>query len=274
MDFSYRDLLLAVAVATLVAVAGCTGANGPSTATPTDNSTSMNDTQAEEIEPLQQLNGSYLNNATTAAVEDGGSYTRTTSYYYELNTTLQQGSSWTNSSQRVDFAADRGVRDTTTTVLGTPPSVTTSTVYTDENASYSRVNNSQGVSYNMQSGLEAVNLTTYRQNYTFLTAAFEYEANGTATVGDTTTVRYTSTNLSDDSYLGGDGNVTVANSSSTLYVDADGAVRRMTAAYTLEADSGTSRTELTITLTDVGATTVTEPSWLDDARNSTTETSP
>lgn len=264
--------MLVVAVAALAVLAGCTGGGGPSTATPTNNTTDSpaNDT---ELEPMEELNGSYLNNATTAAVEDGGSYTRNTSYYYEINTTLQQSSSWANTTQRAEFDANRGVRQTTNTVLSEPPVVSTSTIYTDENGSYARVNESQNISYNSQSGLEVVNLTTYNQNYTFMTAAFEYEANGTETIDGTTTVRYTSTNLSDASYLGGGENVTVSNETSTLYVDADGVVRQAHVAYALEADRGTSETDLTITLTDIGSTTVEEPSWLSEATSATpTET--
>lgn len=271
MELSHRNAILVVVVAALAATAGCTGGNGPGTAT------ANNSTDGQTIEPMEQLNGSELTNATSAAAEDGGSYTVETDSYVLTNSSLGQSEGVTNTTTRVDFAADRGIRVSNQTSFGSPTGNGSIVVYTDGNTSYQRINSSRGVSYSVQTGtgfqIQPVNTTAYTQNYTGLTDAFEYEANGTTTVDGTTVVRYDSTNLTDASvFVGTNSNATVSNSSNTLYVDDDGVVRRVDLSYTVSSEAGSSRIDLTSTLTDVGSTSVEEPGWLDEAQNSTTET--
>jgi hypothetical protein len=269
MDFSSRTALLVVAVAALAVLAGCTGGNGPGTATPANNSTDS----GESIDPVEELNASYLNDNTEAAVQDGGSYTSETAYYLYLNSSRGESESWTNSSQQVDFDADQGVRETSQRILGDQPRVISQSVYTTGDTTYQRLNNSLGVSYDVQTGangtVRPVNTSSFTQNYTFLTDSFAYEADGTATVDGTSTVRYSSTNLTDESYFVGSENSTVSDASSTLYVDADGVVREATISYTITSNGATSTTEVTFSLSDIGSTSVDEPGWVAEAQNST-----
>lgn len=269
MDFLHRKTLLVVAVAALAVLAGCTGGNGPGTATPANNSTD----NGGSLEPVEELNASYLNDNTEAAVQDGGSYTSETTFYQYLNSSRGESESWTNSTQRVEFDASQGARETTLTVLGDQSRISTQDVYTENDTTYQRLNSSLGVSYEVQSGangtVQPVNTSSFSQNYTILTDSFAYEADGTATVDDTTTVRYSSTNLTDDRYFVSGENATISNASSTLYVDADGVVREATISYTIGSDGATSTTEVTFSLSDIGSTSVDEPGWVDEARNST-----
>lgn len=277
MELSHRKAILVVAVAALAILAGCTGGNGPGTATPANNSTAT-PADGQSIEPVAELNASYLNNNTEAAVEDGGSYTSETAYYLYVNTTRGESESWTNSTQRVDFESDQGAREATQAFLGDQPTTTTQNVYTANGTTYQRLNSSLGMSYDVQTGdggtVRPVNLTSFQQNYTFLTSSFAYEANGTETVDGTTTVRYSSTNLTDDSYFVSSEDATVSDASSTLYVDDDGVVRRASISYNVTATTGSSATDLTISLTDIGSTTVEEPDWIDDARDSAATETP
>jgi hypothetical protein len=276
MELSHRRVILVVAVAALAVLAGCTGGNGPGTATPANNSTAT-PADGQSIEPVAELDASYLNNNTEAAVEDGGSYTSETAYYLYLNTTRGESESWANSTQRVDFESGQGAREAAQTFLGDQPTTTTQSVYTANGTTYQRLNNSLGVSYDLQTGdggtVRPVNLTSFQGNYTFLTSSFAYEANGTETVDGTTTVRYSSTNLTDDSYFVSSEDATVSDASSTLYVD-DGVVRRASISYNVTATTGSSATDLTISLTDIGSTTVQEPDWVDDARDSAATETP
>jgi len=262
---------LVVAVAALAVTAGCTGGTDPATATPGNNSTTPD---GPALEPMAQLDGAELTDATSAAVESAGSYTSHTESVFSLNTSLRQSRTLTNTTTRVDLDARHGSRTTTQTVAVPTQATNSAVVYTDGNTSYRRVNTSQGVDYATQTGagsqIVPVNTTAYGQNYTVLTDSFEYEANGTATVAGTTTVRYTSTNLTDTSYFVGNSNATISNATSTMYVDADNVVRRASLSYTIEGTGGSSQTDLTITLTDIGSTTVEEPDWLSDAQSTET----
>lgn len=257
MEFTLRRSVLVVMIALLIGLAGCnTGGTGGAPA------------------PMDELDGAELNNATSDAVQDAGSYTTTTDSELVANSSQGQARSTATSTTKVDFQNERGLRTASQSISS--PSLDQASeraVYTDGNTSYRRQNSSQGVTFDNQEGepsgfgdIRPVNVTGFNQNFTFLTDAFEFEPNGTATVDGTETRRYDSTNLTDNSAFARSGDTTVQSASSTVYLGSNNAVRQITLEYTLESDGQTSRTSVTLAVTDLGSTTVEEPDWLAQAQ--------
>lgn len=246
-------------VALLIGLAGCnTGGGAP--------------------EPMDELDGAELNNATNAAVQEAGSYTTSTESEFVASGSEGETRSTARSTTKVDFENERGLRTSSQSISGPTIEQSSETVvYTDGDRSYRRQNSSRGVTYDNQEGepsgfgdIRPVNVTGYNQNFTFLTEAFEFEPNGTATVDGTETRRYDSTNLTNSGAFSGPGDATVASASSTVYLGTNNAVRQITLEYTLESEGQTSRTSVTLTVTDLGSTTVEEPDWLDQAQGTET----
>jgi len=181
-----RKLLVIAGVALLVGLAGCnTGANGTPTATGTNDATT--DTAPE---PLEEIDGEQLTNATAATIEEAGSYTLSQSGSFESSGPQGESSTDSNSTTRVDFEAERGIRETSQTFTnGNQTRELETSVYTDGDTSYRQRNSSQGVQYASQTGdgtglsaIRTVNVTSFPQNYTAVTDGFEWEANGTETI--------------------------------------------------------------------------------------------
>jgi len=118
--------------------------------------------------------------------------------------------------------------------------------------------------YDRRGDIYPVNVTTFRQNFTFVTDRFVWEANGTTTVDGGNASRYSLVAVTES-------NATVTNASGTLVVDDD--VVRSLAIRTTVSDGQTTNTFLTqFAYTDIGTTTVETPDWLPLARQS--ESSP
>lgn len=284
MTLPLRNLVLVVVVATLAVTAGCNSVgSGQATETPAANATPTATDTATPTDgpetPESALNGSELHDETASAVEDAGSYTSTVDAVVVVNATSGESEITTNTTTQVDFDAGVGLRERAqTTASSTLDQTIRTDVYTDGNTSYRRQNSSRGVTYDNQTGtpeglgsFRPVNVTSYDQStYALanLTDAFVWEENGTETVDGTTTTRYTITGVANAAPIVGQSEANITASSGSVYVDSDGAVRRVTLAYTLENEQAqaTSTTELTFTLTDFGSTTVEEPDWLDQAR--------
>lgn len=248
-----RKTLLLLSVALLTATAGCnlggqsnTGASG-------------------------NVSGPQLNNATADAVESAGSYT----FHRDTLIVTENGRETTvNTTTRVDFESEQGLREASQNISGRTltPNVTQS-VYTTGETTYQRQETLGNVTYDVQQGsgsIDPVNVTAFSRNYTAFTTAFEFEANGTATVEGASTTRYSSVNLTDGSTLTGNPNATVVNASATLYVDDEGALRRAVIDYGIRVDGSTTRVQVTDTFSEFGSTTVTEPDWVEDARSANT----
>lgn len=265
MEFTLRRTVLVVMVALLIGLAGCnTGSPGPD--------------EGGAPEPMEELDGEQLNNATGMAIQDAGSYTSTTESEFSATDADGETVSTATSTTRVDLENERGIRTANQTISGPRLNQASDTVvYTDGNTSYRRQNSSQGVSYDNQVGepsgfgdIRPVNVTGYNQNFTFLTDAFEFEANGTTTVDGTETRRYDSTELVDSDVFAGPNNATVTSASSTIYLGGNNAIRRIDLEYVLDTGDQTAETSVTLTVTDLGSTTIEEPGWLSEAQGTET----
>ena len=260
-----RKILIAVGVALLVAVAGC------------NTSADVNPTPTDDPATEQTMD---WHNATASAVGEAGSYTLHVNSSSDTSGPDGENVVVTNETSRVDLASDLGVRTTGQTFSRAGQRRTsTTTVYTENKTSYRQLNASQGVSYSRQTGsaegygaIQPVNVSGYSGNFSVIAESFEWAKRGTATIDDTETVRYTSTNLTDSSALLEREDVTVSNASATSYVSDDGVVRRLSLEYTLQQNDTTTQFELTHRLSDIGSTAVEEPEWI--AKAQTTGTPP
>lgn len=246
-----RKALLLVAVAALTATAGCNLGGQP-----------------DITGPSGDLSGPKLNSTTADAVESAGSYT----FHRDARIVAANGRETTVTiTTRVDFESQQGLREASQNTTGRTltPNITRA-VYTSGETTYRRQETVQGVTYDMQEGdgeLNPVNVNSFSRNYTAFTTAFDFEENGTATVAGTTTTRYSSVNLTDGSALADNANATVVNASATLYIDDNGAVRRLSIEYGVRADGSTTRIQFTDTISNLGSTTVSEPGWVSEARS-------
>jgi len=253
---SLRKALLVVTVTLLTVTAGCSGLLGGG---------------EPSLEPKDELDGEQLTNSTKTSVEDAGSYT-----IHSRSTTIQGNRTLSvNVTSHVNFEIDRGVRVYNQTAIGFIFRQNASAVvYTDQGTSYRRQNTSRGVSYDTQQGsspgrggITPVNVTAFNVNYTSIVDSFAWESNGTTTVDGTETIQYQSTELTDPSTFTSDQNSTVTASNSTVLLDRHDVVRELSIEFSVEDGEGQTVTvRRTLTLSNIGSTTVNEPGWLPEAQ--------
>lgn len=252
-----RQVVATVAVVLLVATAGCSGILG-------------GDDGGGDAGP----DGQSLTDATGEAVDDAGSYTLETS---TVLTQSQQGVTVTerlNSTIRVDFDAQQGVRESTQRRSnGNQTQEVSSTVYTDGNTSYRRQVVGGNTTYDTQEGaptglrgIRPVNVSSFTQNYTQLVDALDWEQDGTEDVDGTTATRYTATGVADKELLGLGDNATVESTEGSLLVD-DDVIQRMSLSLDVEGARTPNSIDIEIGLSEVGSTTVAEPDWISEAES-------
>lgn len=273
-----RRVVLTALLALLVATAGCNGLGGDGgTASPTagggDDGTPAT-TGSDYDVAGEELDGENLTDSTTTAVMDGGSYTTESTL---TATTTQQGQEQTTTSNRtlrVDMDAGTGLREQSRTQAAAGDSQTQSVVvYTAGNTSYRKFGSGTQAQYDRQEGppqqfgdIRPVNVTSFNENYTQIVDGFTWERNGTTTDQGTTVTTYSLTGVADKEILGL-GNATIEETSGALRVDGDGVLREVSVAYTATGNATTS-VDLTTTVSDVGSTTVSEPDWTSQAKDS------
>ncbi|MBX0304515.1 DUF7537 family lipoprotein [Haloarcula salinisoli] len=237
-QLTLRRGVLVVAVALLIAVAGCSGPSGgatptangtenatttpaasmdtptpaASTDTPTDQQTPTDGPDTEPDSDVEangtgaDLDGEELNNATRAAIEDAGSYTYQTTFRTASQSRRGQSRSRTNTTTQVDLEAEEGLRVSNYSSTGQQSSQTfSSTVYTDGNTSYQQRITSEGTNYSTQEGastgfggITPVNTSNFSQNLTFVTDGLVWETNGTTTLDGDTVTEYTLAGVEDE----------------------------------------------------------------------------
>jgi hypothetical protein len=249
-----------------------TAGDNSETGTAGDNSEigTAGDTPAPE--PKSNLSYSQLYNATTQTIEDAGSYTSNMSRVQTgetgNSTTLVQ----TNTTRRVDFTADKGILITDESVE-TPQFSQNITIsaYTDENGSYSRQMVSDIPSYRTstgsdRAGFRTVNISRAELNPLTVINAFEWEpTNGTEEVNGVSTLRYTSTNVTNPILVAGAPREDIANTQASVWLDGTDTVQKLTYSYTVQTDRQNETVESTFVLSDVGSTSVSEPGWVSEA---------
>ena len=293
MDTAIKRIGLVVVVSLLVATAGCSGltggdgagtadteetTTGPETETPAGDGTPTPDegqTQPPGNDNENGTAGADLDGATLAvvsagAIEGSGSYTVETSRTLTVRQGGQVRKSTLDGTFRIDFEAGQGLREQTQSRNGQERSVT---VYTDGNGSYRKQEAGDEVSYDFQQSgsagdIDPVNVTGFTQNFTGIVDGFAWETAGTAEVDGATVTEYTLTGVADTGTLNLPTDATVDNATGTLLVDGDGVIREAAVSYDVHASDGSTTTlEATISFSDIGSTTVTEPDWLSEAQS-------
>jgi hypothetical protein len=263
-----KRLLLTATVALLVATAGCSGLTGDDGTNGNGDGPSGSGYDVSGAD----LDGETLTNATSDAVESGGSYTLETNSTVSATQNGQEQTSASETSLLVDLDGDQGIRNRTQTIERDSSSQTqVSTVYTDGNTSYRKQTTQGQTTYDQQDGspssvggIRPVDTDGFTQNYTGIVDGFSWEQTGSSEVGGVAVTEYSLTGEPDKDTLGLGENTTVEEASGTLYVDGDGVIRQADIAYTVTTEQGSTSIDATTTLTAVGSTTVEEPGWLSE----------
>ncbi|MEF8785162.1 MAG: hypothetical protein V5A45_04455 [Haloarculaceae archaeon] len=261
-----RRLLLTATVALLVATAGCSGLTG-------DDGNSDGVSGSGYDVAGSDLDGQTLTDATSDTVESAGSFTVETTSTFTTSQGGQEQTSTSDSTLRVNLDDDRGIRNQTRTIdSGDGTREQSTVVYTDGSTSYRKQTAQGETSYDQQDGepqsfggIQPVNTTAFAQNYTGIVDGFAWEQSGSSEVDGVAVTEYSLTGEPDRDTLGLGENATIEDASGTLYVDSDGAVRQADIAYTVTTQQGTTSIDATTHLSNVGSTTVEEPSWLSEA---------
>jgi hypothetical protein len=227
------------------------------------------------IAPKSTLDGQQLSNTTTQAVQNAGSYTSQTATTIDINTSVESRTQRIT-TLRVDLESDRGIRITNETLISQGTTQTGSrTVYTDGNTSYRRTNIRGNSTYATQTGqqnrsrISPVNTTRFDAGYAPVVNAVSWAPNETETVSGTNTLRYTATNVSNPEALTGQSTTELSNVSASLWLDQNDVVRKFEVKYTLAANGNTRTTQASLSITNIGSTTVSQPRWLSEAESAT-----
>jgi hypothetical protein len=257
-----RRVVLTVAVAALVATAGCSGLGG------SDNGDVGYGVSGGD------LDGGNLVSATDDAIGEAGSYTIE---QQSTATGTQQGTEFTANSTtttRVDLSAGQGLRESQRSqTTGGVKQAVSSTVYTDGETSYRQQEANGNVTYDTQTGsasgfggIQPVNVTAFGQDYSQIVDAIAWEQDGTESVDGTTGTVYAATGVANESAFGANEGATVENVDASLLVDSDGVIRELSIAYTIESDGASTTVDVTVAITEIGSTSVSEPGWLSQAQ--------
>jgi len=209
------------------------------------------------------------------ALRSSGSFTVDTVYVLGNET---QDFITSNTTSQLDLDTDRGYRNGTS-ALGQFRTVRST--YTDGDVTYHRTNNSIQTQYQRATApyeggsVQPVNFTTVVGQAANATSNVSYAESGTTTFDGVEVTRYEASGDALARELGGGStdllqNASVESASSTVLVDGDGVVRLMNfeVVFVGEDDSrATLRIEQRVT--EVGSTTVSEPDWLDEAKEQT-----
>lgn len=266
-----KRLLLTATVALLVATAGCSGLTGDSADGTSDGPTDASGPGYGVAGA--DLDGKTLTGATGDAVESEGSFTLETESTITQTTGDQTQTSASETSLRVNLAADRGIRNRADTVEGSAGTQNrTTVVYTAGNVSYRKQTAGGQPRYDQQTGtaqqfggIRPVDTERFAQNYTGIIDGFAWEQTGQGEVGGVAVTEYSLTGDPDKETLGLSANTTVEDAGGSLSVDSDGVVRQVDIAYTVITQGGSASIDATTTLSAVGSTSVEEPGWLSEA---------
>jgi|AntRauTorcE11898_2_1112593.scaffolds.fasta_scaffold00500_15 hypothetical protein len=264
------------AVALLVLLAGCSGIPGVGTDTGTE-------TPGTDTNELDALPGG-IDNVSSATVDthqqrlaDAGSYTTDITLTVDNRNETGEGQNLSLTQQfQVDLESD-------TSLMVADPARGLQSVYTDGNTTFVQAK----ASANMTNA-EAQYAQTQTRNLDTKEASgatsmiieenITYNRIGTETYNGAEVVRFEAdenrSRAALERMFAADSkteNVTVTEFSSTILVGTDGVVRHYDLSYTAENNGQTVTTAATIDVSNVGATTVTPPEWLEHAQNSTSQ---
>jgi hypothetical protein len=270
-----------ILVVAVVALAGCSGGSPGATttgaagtdasseATPADGSEQALQTSDEAIESF-----SYPEGASPDGIEDldtlltehsdalsGSSFTLNGS------TTLSASTDAESDSAPINYIVEYDAADNEALTTLTGGERGTLTAYSDGSTKYFRIENESGTEYGTADPGDRI-ADTGPGNVTgegVLRAILErgtFEATGVLTRDGTELVRYNLTELTTDQDI----DVGERTFEGSLLIDSDGVIHEADISVSVESESGfTFADESHVEFTDIGNTTVEEPSWTSDA---------
>lgn len=274
-----RSVILTVLLGLMVVLAGCNGGlTGDGTTTTGDD---LTQTPTPEPQPYTQsgdeLSASTLVTDHEAAIRAAETFTNRLT----ISIDTENGSLVLNTTTRVDLARNVGLENNR---LLFEEFILDSTVYTTGTSSFARdsfeSNDTEFTEYSKGSepydsnDPEPVNATESMQldiivdavdGATWTQVGLEqydgvsvtrYEAKGVDSFRD----------LRDD--IDPAANNTITNAEAVLLIDQNGIVRFIEITFEVDGDDGAGKLVYRSEITDIGSTTVSEPDWLDKAKNS------
>lgn len=280
-----RKHLLPIALALLVALAGCSGSGSDGTASPGEEGTGPG---SAELALPADLNASYLQSTHGERLAAASSFT--TSLNYSVSNASQ--TLYIESTARIEANGSVGFeRFGFSNATGDGIFVET---YTDDGTTYERTAFVSGGQEQAQYdsgeepygefGVTPVNASSARlpELVTSVGGGVTWEQQGTVTYDGTDVVEYTASGEAafDASFrenaqpsgglFGPSANITEYDTiEATLYVDEDGVIRQLRYEASGTQDGEEISVVLTVTFDDIGSTSVSEPGWLDEARQQT-----
>ena len=250
-----RNALLLIAIGCLVALAGCTGSL-PGGADGADGPTE---------DDLTYPDGVSENGTNVSALADGHAEALNESSF-SLAVDSTQNTSMGNQSLEVIAAVSADRENVRANVTGGGQRTT---LYLTESQRYTRMATGNDTVYDVSerqsSGMQLVPSSysgaAYLEQFAVQTGA-NFTPSGVSEVDGTPVVvlRADGGNISEETPL--------TSYDATILVDEDGVVRSFDVTAEAEQDGETSTVSFSMNVTDVNDTSVEEPSWLDEARNS------
>lgn len=256
-----RKISIALMLVVCISLAGCGGLIG-------DSSDSENSEDLSDYDYPDGFAESGVENASTATQTHFEAYNDSSSWTVTYSVQEAQGGEIVNLSE-TRFVEIRN--DTPRELINVETPSGNYDVFTNDSESYSRTIQNNESLYAMQQGSVDITSATYSDMFISFLGSVDYEADDVSTQDGQNVVTYTGDSLTDENSLETE-NQSVESVQSTLAVDEQGHIHQFD--FTGEVSQGeqTIDIEYSVTFSNIGATTVEDPSWLDDAINSTNTT--
>lgn len=266
-----RTPIIVASVALVLIIAGCSAPTAPE----------PDDSTFESL-PQSDLNATEITNAHVTGLSAAESYVIQTQQQTVTETTNVSVTQQIESTRRINLRTDQELLIATTTQRQEVQSQSqsqsqsqpqsrsiqsTDRYYNDNGTIYVNQTQSNRSQYAIQQGQQAtVNTTAQRSLIERLIKTIEYSRVEQTQRGDTAVVRYELQSVTDVQNLTQSSTATVQNATSTLVIDENGIVRELRLDGRFRTDSRTLQITFTTNYTQLGETTVSEPKWTDNAR--------
>lgn len=270
-----RSLIVVASVVCILLISGCSALTAPGP----DNSTF-------ESLPQSDLNATDITDAHIDGLTTAESYVIQTQQQTVTETTNVSVTQQVESTRRVDLSTNQESLIATTTQRQEVQSESesqsqsqsqiqpqsrsvqsTDQFYNDNGTIYVNQTQSNQSQYAVQQGQQAtVNTTAQQSLIERLINTIEYNRTEQTQRNGTAVVRYELQSVTDAENLTQSSTATVQNANSTLVIDENGVVRELRLDGRFRTDSRTLQIRFSTNYSRLGETTVSEPQWTDNAR--------
>lgn len=259
-----RQVVIAIALAAMIALAGCSGilGDGNQTTTPEETTTEA----PETVNYPDGFNETGVTNTTEATknhlngFEDAGSW----HVVYDAEFNQEGQDAVTVRETRTVEVTENETQELTT--VDAPNAQ--QEMFANATHTYRMMTQENQSFYSFQKQGMNTARSTYSDMFVSFLGSIDYEQQSTSEQDGQTFITYEGVELTEDNQLE-QGNQTVENLQSTLVVDEEGLIHEFTFEGDVVQDDGTNQVSFSVTFSDVGSATVDEPAWLDEAKNDT-----